>query len=297
MVAFFVFCVVPVVMVAGLIIWGPWTNRQVVENEARERVVIKNPFTGTLRVLGQGTHLLAPWWAFDTRVALNKDPMGVDQVALTSDGVKVVVKVRFDELTGRKFDLETGQLEGDGNVITDESVLFAVTLAEYPDRDTHVRDRVSRAIDQVIGGYTHDELFRIDPTRPVSVPKQQLEYGLDPVTVSSRRELLEKLAVYLQHESNYRLRMIGHNVDEVGIIDLHPEDASLQQSLEKSLEMRNLRRAVEEVQVDGLSNEQKAAFVSGNFGDALWSDAVKKAAENLADGLKNWGRGGGQDNQ
>lgn len=291
-----IFYVLPSALFAAALLATYFRNRFTVEHGQRQRIVIRNIITGHLEVLSQGTWYKPPWWIRDTVVDLNKEPVetGADgHTALTSDGVEVSVRVRWNELTGRPFDPQSGQLTHGSDTIKNENIILAVTRTDFANRQQYMAGVFSAVVDAVIGEFTADELLQPERHHPC-VPKQRRVdiYQLDSQKVENRRELLVRLAEYMQREANYRFRDVGYNVDEVQIQDLRPRDPQLQESQDRQQRLKGLQRAAEELRGADLSDRERFSVGTDQQGQVAIADAIRKASENLAEGMKKFGTGG-----
>ena len=266
---FFLFCCVSLVILFCVSLLAMVSkNRFEVEHSDRQRIVIRNIVDGNLRILSQGTHYCAPWWIQDIVVDLNKLPTNTGENghhALASDSVELLVRARYNVLAGRTFHDDTGQLISGDDTIEDSSVLLAVTKTDFNKRKEYVEDVFAAAVEAVIGEFTGDELLLVsEDDVNVQVPKCERDlnnggYVLAAQVVDNKRELLIRLSEYIQRETNYRLRFVGYNVDEVAVQDLRARDPQVQESHDRRQRVKNIMRASLEYKDADISDREKLA--------------------------------------
>lgn len=298
-----VFLLVPAGLLVWMLLWTRFRTRFVVDHRQRVRQAIRCKITGRIQILGPGVHYRWPWWVADELVDLNREPRETTDdnpiLALDSDGVELRLGARWDEITGRRFNPHSGQLPPEDNdEIWETGVLWAITRTDFSNREMYVRGIVKKVLEDVIGAFTADQL--LDPNyyaeigKAVKVPKKTLRESRDPanptrtigyalrsVKVTDRQELLNALSHYVEREVNFRLRHVGYNIRNFYISDLRAESAAVQAAQDRRQELVALVRANKALDGLDLSDTEKVALTSGNFGDAAKAAAWKSVAEAL----------------
>ncbi len=314
--AFFWYIFLPLAIIG----WGVYfvlkeklKNRIVVAHDKQERVVIREKNTGRLRVLGAGTHYPTPNWREDFRVDLNQHPRDLNGLTvITRDGIELLVDFRFTVLLGRDFNKLNGQLTSPKkDIIKDENVLEAVTITDYDKREAFVDGEFSGTVDPIFRGYRYEELILPDQQSPhIKIPRQDIIYGdindpdghyilraEDAPDGAAVFRLLEKL---IYRQVNYNLRDVGFNIAEVRIKDMKPKDPEMQRAQDRVGKVSRLVAATQKIPGTGLTEREKFAVGTAEFGSVTQAEATRAAGESfsegmkfLAEGLRRFGKGSG----
>lgn len=303
------------------ILWTFLMNHKVVEPNNRERLVIQDVLTGSMKVLGPGTHFPPPWWKDLERVDLNREPKEtIGQEFKTADGVLGLVDFRFDMISGRAYDPVSGRLldpDGIDNTersVSEEVILQAVTRIDYADREQRVSEIASAVIESELGSYTSDQAFRTAQTAAETlggffyVPTQAVpSLGLNTHQVRNAHDLYEALSKSIEAKINKELTFVGINIVGFRITNLKPKSPAFQESLEIEPRTRRHEAAARDMVARAGADANisyREALVATNP-DALGQvataeatvesaaaigEAIKVGAQALAEGLKNFGK-------
>jgi hypothetical protein len=299
-------------------------NKFVVQPNNRERMVLQDILMGGMDVLEPGTHVRAPHWKKLANVELNREPVQVPtkpepgkpdppgEEFSSGNTVLGYIKYRYDILTGRPFDLETGQLTvnpDDMDAIDEGVVLLAVTRIDYDERHQRVQAIVEAAVESVLGNYTARQLFprAEEYDQEIYVPLQDIpRLGLRRQRVHTRSQMLEQLAHYIEAECNKKLTFVGINIVDFHISGLLAKDSEMQSDIEqseRSARVADAARTMQDASGGELSYREAlaatdptafgpiAAAQAERFKAEQYAEAATRLAEAARDGLRNFGRG------
>lgn len=307
--------------IAG-VLWSYFNNRQVVEPNNRERLVIQEVLTGKMQVLGPGTHFLPSGWKELVRVDLNREPKqvpassgGEGEEFRTSEGVLGRIEYRYDMVSGREFDQSTGrlilpdQVDNPDASVKEWVIALAVTRIDFEARHERIAAVVSAAIETELGSYTSDQLFRTANSGGFSIPAAAVpELGLNQVVVERADQLYTELAKCIEAKANQHLIFVGINIVGFQLTNLKPASANLQQSLEQEVRTQRHTAAAHQLIMTagvGANISFREALVAtdptalGVVAQAeatveaaqAFGEAIKVGTEKIAEGMRHFGRG------
>jgi len=276
----------------GTMWWLYFSNKFTVEPNNRERLVLENAVTGGMDVLGPGVWFRMPWWKEFVRVTLNREPKKVtEEEVRTADGALVVVDYRYDMISGRRYNRDTGELENknpdDPTSVDDEVVKQAVTRINFSQRGDRISQEISAALEEQLGHYTANEL-----TSPATAkPPVPAKTGTPVDNAADLYNLLEK---EVEKGANLKLAFVGINICGFQLTGIKAKSAGLQSDIEKKARSKKIAEGVGELLTASKINDPKnplsyrEAVATGdpNFATVALAEAARYAAKELAEGLK-----------